>query len=756
MPLDQRLVSRLKDTRKTMEQRGRLLTAERIDAYLAAFRSRFGPDQLRAVSGRALLDLMHRHGNRDSLVYWLEFKDDEEFVTRPFGSIAGGSALKFRLYLRAETGAWTAGSSKGQHTISIDEAIAMAESHRAQLLAGLEAVSALGPDADLAGYRALQDQIDKVAPDIASLGWAHKYLYLLASDRLDDYHAFYLQKFMHLKLLRMPPEDDRRYEAAYWFKTVARELEWRMPHLTNVLNECFGELHRYWRIDVLAGSMSSSRWATMREHACVALEDPSVGDLSDITPDSKGREALRQRFASRPPSSTSAATEPSQLFNFVRVVQPGDVVVATDRDRVLGVGRITGEYAYEVALEHVRPVAWQTFAPPELPDPGEARDATCKLIQRVPNILALERHLLDAANAPEVRAPPVVKVAEKGGPWPVPLLPGISGRIQAALERKGQVIIYGPPGTGKTYQAERTLRELAALQNFDVPFQALTPAQRAEVLGDERWGGYVRLVSFHPGYGYEDFIEGYRPSADGGRVGFTLRDGLFKRLCADAAAKPDRRLYLLVDEINRADVPRVLGELMTVLELDKRSKEVVLPLSGTRFRIPENVRLAGTMNTADRSIALLDAALRRRFAFIELMPDELTLESDDGDVDVSALLRNLNARIRQHVKRDARSLQVGHAYLLESGKPITDVRRLARVLQDDVIPLVQEYCYDDPEALRAVLGSGFVSLDCGGLRLEVFERTDELLTALAQLGDDVVRTAAAAPGPQVAGEEDAK
>lgn len=758
MPLDPRIAARLEATRKSMEQRGRLVPAERVDTYLANFRARFGPDRLRAVSGRALLELMHQHGNHESLVYWLEFKDDEEFAQRTFGSIAGGSAFKFRLFQRAETGAWASGNALAPRTLSIEEAAQMAESHRAQLLAAFEAIQALPADADPDAYRALQQRIDEVAPDLASLGWAHKYLFLLAPDRLDDYHAPYWQRFMYLKLLQEPPEEDRRYEAAWLFTATARELGWRMPHLTAVQNECFGEPCRYWRVGT-SSNAGESHWARMKERGCIAVGFNPMGDLSDITPDAKGREALRERMRPHQPNAQTLTNQANQLFNFARGAQPGDLVVAADGDQVLGIGRITGEYAYEpqFPFKHVRPVDWISFEWFKLPAPSEVRQTTFKEIKGSANQLELERRLLEPGERPSPRNVPVApRAAESTAPWPVPNLPGVAGRIQAALERKGQVIVYGPPGTGKTFQAERALRDLAALQNFNAPFQALAPEQRTAVLGDDRWGGFVRLVSFHPGYGYEDFIEGYRPSAEGSTIGFALRDGIFKRLCADAAARPDRRFYLLVDEINRADVPRVLGELMTVLELDKRGKGVLLPLSGVRLRIPENVRVVGTMNTADRSIALLDAALRRRFAFIELMPDDLALETESGDVDPSALLRSLNARIRQHVKRDARSLQVGHAYFLEAGKPITDLRRLGRILQDDVVPLVQEYCYDDPEALRAILGTGFVEAEGDGVRTSVFERSDELLAALAQLGDGVVRASGTAPGPAVAADEDVR
>jgi 5-methylcytosine-specific restriction protein B len=295
------------------------------------------------------------------------------------------------------------------------------------------------------------------------------------------------------------------------------------------------------------------------------------------------------------------------------------------------------------------------------------------------------------------------------------------------------VIIYGPPGTGKTYWAEKTACELAARRVFGKGFLELDSQQRQKVFGEP--DSYVQLCSFHPAYGYEDFLEGYRPVANSDQMNFALQNGIFKQLCELARENSRHSFYLIIDEINRGDIPRIFGELLTLLEKDKRGKSILLPLSGTSFVVPQNLFVIGTMNTADRSIALLDTALRRRFGFVELLPDPSQLESVINGVPLGRWLLELNKRILQHIGRDARNLQIGHAYLLENGKPIADFARFARVIREDIVPLLEEYCYEDYSTLRQILGTTLVDEQNQTIRQEIFElgHESDLVQALLEL-----------------------
>lgn len=223
---------------------------------------------------------------------------------------------------------------------------------------------------------------------------------------------------------------------------------------------------------------------------------------------------------------------------------------------------------------------------------------------------------------------------------------------------------------------------------------------------------YAKTVTFHQSFAYEEFIEGLKPiNGDGGQVTYQVVDGAFREICRRAEAAWRTRgenapkYVLLIDEINRANIAKVFGELIALIEDDKRlgnhnQLELTLPYSQDTFGVPPNLYIIGTMNTADRSIALLDIALRRRFAFIELMPRPELLRPIAG-LDLGKLLTQINQRIIALLDRDH---QVGHSYLIE----VKDAQDLGFAWYHRIVPLLQEYFYNDGGRLRAVIGDAFV------------------------------------------------
>ena len=344
----------------------------------------------------------------------------------------------------------------------------------------------------------------------------------------------------------------------------------------------------------------------------------------------------------------------------------------------------------------------------------------------------------------------------------VPAKPGDDDHIEidpileelvAQLRRRRQIILYGPPGTGKTFYALKLAREIIALDNYEKSYNELDEWDKSLLQAEytdegekstdaaDSTGGYLSFCTFHPAFGYEEFIEGYRPRpGKDGAPGFVLQDGIFKKLCKKAAADPSKTYVLIIDEINRGNIPRIFGELITLIEKDKRRKNsndrgisVTLAASGDTFYVPDNLLIIGTMNTADRSIALLDIALHRRFGFYELMP---LYELLDGTVvegiNLGAFLREINRRVFQEVGRNQ---QIGHSYLMENGAPVKDAAELINCLKDKILPLLQEYCYDDYRKLANILGDTLVDRERKLFNMHLFHEKgrEKLLELLREM-----------------------
>ena len=254
--------------------------------------------------------------------------------------------------------------------------------------------------------------------------------------------------------------------------------------------------------------------------------------------------------------------------------------------------------------------------------------------------------------------------------------PGELRKIVDGLKDKGQVIFQGPPGTGKTYVAKRI----------------------AEWCREH--GGNFQIVQFHPSYSYEDFVEGFRPTLTDGHAGFNLTKGPLRRIAQEAEANQDATFILVIDEINRGNVAKVLGELYFLLEY--RDDKVGLQYSNEQFSLPKNLWFIGTMNTTDRSIALVDAALRRRFYFFGFFPDESPikdlldrwLEENNPEAKWVAGLVDLANR-----KLEDRHLGIGPSHFMKKGAPLNE-NRVRFIWEQAVIPYIEEQCFGDEGKLK--------------------------------------------------------
>jgi hypothetical protein len=259
------LLDRLRQRHEAMSARGEIPGEQRLEQWLAAFRQRFAPEVLAGLDGEPLLQRMHERRTKQSLMYWLEFKNDEEFPAQQFGSISGGSALKFGIYQSSETSLWMAGSSQQQKTISLDEAIARARGQRDELVAGARILGEFALDSQRIDYATLEQRLLEAAPEVGQAAWGHKYFSLIFPRLLDDYHSLDYQKFHLLKLLHFPA--DGRYRNAELFVRIAAELKWPITILTMVLNAVHGAPYSYWRVGT---GEDREYWPTMRDESVIA------------------------------------------------------------------------------------------------------------------------------------------------------------------------------------------------------------------------------------------------------------------------------------------------------------------------------------------------------------------------------------------------------------------------------------------------------------------------------------------------------
>jgi 5-methylcytosine-specific restriction protein B len=257
------------------------------------------------------------------------------------------------------------------------------------------------------------------------------------------------------------------------------------------------------------------------------------------------------------------------------------------------------------------------------------------------------------------------------------LCPDLGPRPEAPIPRN--VILYGPPGTGKTHTAKLVARALT---------------------DDDEGGsdGRFRLIQFHPSYAYEDFIQGLKPDLKKTELRYAVQAGPFLQIVEDARAEPNQFFVLIIDEINRGDPARIFGELLYALEY--RDEAVMLPLGG-ELVVPSNLVIIGTMNSVDRSVALVDYALRRRFGFVRVDPDPAVVQEVHGDTELgnigALVLRRFNDWLGTRLGRE---YVLGHSFFIGPDRDTDVARALDRVWTLDVHPLLEEYFFGDADGIR--------------------------------------------------------
>lgn len=448
----------------------------------------------------------------------------------------------------------------------------------------------------------------------------------------------------------------------------------------NALGDADVETVHYW---LYAPGEGASMWDDFYERGVMGLGWSELGDLESYG----SKEEMRLKLQEADGAETSQNNSAHAVWQFAHDIKPGDVVYAKrGRSEIIGRGVVTGGYAYDAAggrYPSTREVRWTRKGSWRYD--GMFAMKTLTDITDYPEVVGRIGALFDDEDEPEGQPAAAEYPAYGKEDFLSEVFMDESqyDTLVGVLRAKKNVILQGAPGVGKTFAAKRLAYSMMGAKDTD----------------------RVQMVQFHQSYSYEDFIEGYRPSAHG----FELAKGSFYTFCKKAADDSDNDYFFIIDEINRGNLSRIFGELFMLIENDKRGPKNKLQLLYSRelFYVPGNVYLIGMMNTADRSLAMLDYALRRRFAFFDLRPGFETegfkayregLGSAKLDALVAAV-EKLNSAIAEDDTL-GEGFCIGHSYFcgLKPGD-VTDAK-LSAIVEYELVPMLREYWFDDPAKVR--------------------------------------------------------
>ena len=445
----------------------------------------------------------------------------------------------------------------------------------------------------------------------------------------------------------------------------------------NALGDADVERTQYW---LYAPGEGASMWDDFYKKGVMGLGWFEIGDLNQYESKKEIAEKMKDVYG----GDSSYKNSAHAVWQFARDIKPGDVVFAKKgRTEILGKGIVQSDYEYDESGEeypHIRQVEWlkkgswhtdELFAMKTLTD-----------LTDYPNFVAkinsfFEDEAEDEPNETVVQDYPVY--TKEDFLSEVFISEAAYETLVDVLRNKMNIILQGAPGVGKTFVAKRLAYSVMGVKDVD----------------------RVMMVQFHQSYSYEDFIMGFRPS----QSGFELKKGAFYNFCKMAADDSENDYFFIIDEINRGNLSKIFGELFMLVENDKRGSRNKLQLlySDELFYIPENVYIIGMMNTADRSLAMMDYALRRRFAFIDLKP---AFESKQ----FKAYKDHLNNRKLDSLIRCIESLNeriatddslgdgfcIGHSYFCNLKPDELDDRKLSNIVEYELIPMLKEYWFDEP------------------------------------------------------------
>lgn len=660
----------------------------KADTLHENFINHFGIEHLKSLSGKELLTSLFYNDKRNklNLCYVLEMDKDMREI---FGSIAGGAAYKFGLFFHKKTQSWTCGSPAKPVKLTENEAIQKAEEIRNDLVAGAEIISSFGPLNSTADYEQLYKQLEHISG--INTVWRMKYYQMLFPILFAPFYGQDIQLDVLHFLNQTPSEIPfiRMGQIALFSKKcnipgiVFGHIWGRSTNHnnksndseTNTLSDKKHKLH-YWMYTVF----DDTSWMECQQKEIMVLGMDDIGDYSQY--DSK--ESLRQELISTYDNSTSRKNQALMAWNFANKLAINDVIFAKRSNTLVGKGIVTGDYIFDDSRQeykNIRTVKWLQIGEWEHPGKSVAKRLTditpyTDYIEKLITIFTPDE-LDDVDTQPEVDYP---EYSSADFLSDVYMSEQDYETLVNVLKMKKNIILQGAPGVGKTFTAKRLAYSIIGSKNPD----------------------RVQMIQFHQSYSYEDFIEGYRPTENG----FTIKKGSFYKFCKLAEDDDENDYFFIIDEINRGNLSKIFGELFMLIEKDKRGIELQLLYSDENFSVPPNVYIIGMMNTADRSLAMLDYALRRRFSFFTMKPGFNTIGfqtyqdslKSDAFKKLISCIKQLNSKIAADISL-GEGFCIGHSYFCGLTAKTATVQTLTSIIEYELIPLLKEYWFDEPEKI---------------------------------------------------------
>ena len=623
--------------------------------------------------------------SKDSLCYKLEFG---EYKYTGFG-IGGSTVAKFGVYFHKADGTFKRGND------TIDNIDAVWIDFRKELVDFLRVSGKRNEPVDLNDYPLLRGMA-MVLTKLLSIYYPEKYIIIgsfTVLSKLMNHFGFSYEGYMKCNQLNFLffknireslPEllinDGFLLGNIAWDYIDGRSI---LPSVNPSVGNGLGdddvsEVH-YW---IYAPGTNACKWDDCLERGIMLLGWEELGDLSTYESQGAIAQALREYYN----RNESFKNDSLATWQFANEIRTGDIIfVKRGVTEIIGKGVVTSEYSYDEEgndYPNIREVDWSKTGSWNVGNILPQKTLTD--ITYYKDKVSLLKSLFDESEeSTEEDIPEYPEYTIDDFLDDVYIDEYQYETLVALLRAKKNIILEGAPGVGKTFAAKRLAYSIMGVKDID----------------------RVMMVQFHQSYAYEDFVMGFRPT----ETGFELREGAFYSFCKKASDDKENDYFFIIDEINRGNISKIFGELFMLIENDKRgsSNKIRLLYQNEMFYIPENVYIIGMMNTADRSLAMLDYALRRRFAFYDLKPAfnsdgfkayQQELENPTFDKLISCI-----KRLNEQISTDdslGEGFMIGHSYFCNFEPDKVDDIRLSDIVEYEIIPMLKEYWFDEPDKVR--------------------------------------------------------